>query len=115
MATLPPPPPILGLIPAPLAQWFQLLWDSLRPLQASFDWDPASLADGAGETSAAVTVAGASFGDFVQVAAPYDLQGITCTGYVSGDNTVRVRLQNETGGAIDLVSGSWRVRLFKGA
>ena len=84
------------------------------PLCAVFTWDPASLVDGAGELSAAITVTGAAVGDAVQVHAPYDLQGITCTGYVSATDTVRVRLQNETGGTIDLAnSTSWRVRVRK--
>lgn len=79
----------------------------------SIVWDPGSLADGTGETSAAITVTGANLGEFIIVAAPYDLQGITCTAYVSATNTVRIRLQNETGGTIDLASGTWRVRLIE--
>ncbi|UIJ43802.1 right-handed parallel beta-helix repeat-containing protein [Sphingomonas cannabina] len=79
----------------------------------SVTWDPGSLADGAGETSAAITVTGAAIGDFVMAAAPYDLQGITCSAYVSAANTVRIRLQNETGAVVDLASGLWRVRVMK--
>lgn len=83
----------------------------LKPLSATFTWDPGNLADGAGETSVGVTVTGAALavGHRVEVSAPYDLQGIICVGYVSAANTVRVRLQNETGGAINLTSGTWRV------
>lgn len=76
-------------------------------------WDPASLVDGAGETSAAVTLNRAAFGDTVSVAAPYDLQGITLTGYVSSAGNVRGRLQNETGGTLDLASGTYRFTLRK--
>lgn len=82
-----------------------------QPLTATFTWDPGSLADGVGETSGAVTVAGALLGDFVKVAAPYDLQEITCTAYVSAGNTVKVRLQNESGGVVDLASGTWKVQV----
>jgi len=46
-------------------------------------------------------------------AAPYDLQGITATAYVSASDTVKIRLQNESGGAIDLASGTWTVRVRK--
>jgi hypothetical protein len=74
--------------------------------------DPSSLADGAGETKT-MTVTGAALGDFVMVAAPYDLQGISVTGYVSVANTVSIRLQNESGGVVDLASGTWKVRVFK--
>ena len=80
-------------------------------LEGSTTWDPGSLADGAGETCPAITVTGAAFGDFVLVAAPYDLQGITCTAYVSAADTVKIRIQNESGGVIDLASGSWKVRV----
>jgi hypothetical protein len=82
-------------------------------LTGSASWDPGSLADGAGETSPAITVTGAALGDYVLVAAPYDLQGITCNAYVSAANTVKIRLQNETGGVIDLASGTWNVRIVK--
>lgn len=82
-------------------------------LRTTFTWNPGNLVDGAGETSAAVTVTGAAFGDMVLVAAPYDLQGITCTGYVSAADTAQVRLQNETGGAIDLANGTWHVWVRK--
>lgn len=80
---------------------------------AALTWDPANLADGAGATSSAITVAGAAFGDRVDVAAPYDLQGITCTAYVSAANAVSIRLQNESGGAINLASGSWKAVVTK--
>jgi hypothetical protein len=85
----------------------------MTDIQGSTTWNPGSLVDGAGETSAAITVTGAALGDFVLVAAPYDLQGITCNGYVSATNTVKIRLQNETGGVIDLASGTWKVKVIK--
>lgn len=112
MASLPPPPSDSKTAP-PLARWFQLLWEAVRPLSASFEWNPGNLAAGAGETSTPVTVAGAELGDFVTASAPYSLQGIACTAYVSAANTVSVRLQNGTGGAIDLAGGTWRVRVLK--
>jgi hypothetical protein len=52
-------------------------------------------------------------GDFVLVSAPYDLQGITCNGYVSAANAVKIRIQNETGGTIDLASGTWKAKVLK--
>lgn len=76
---------------------------------ATATWDPASMANAAGVTSPAVTVTGAAFGDIVAVAAPYDLQGILATAYVSAADTVRVRLHNSTGGAVNLASGTWKV------
>jgi len=85
---------------------------SLR-LQASFTWDPPNLVDGAGETSGSITVTDAELGDFVIVAAPYDLQDCIAHAYVQAADTVEIRLQNESGGAIDLASGSWKVRVIK--
>lgn len=76
--------------------------------------DPASLLDGAGAT-VTIAVAGCAFGDYVVVSAPYDLQGISVTAYVSAANTVSVRIQNESGGTIDLASGVWRALVFKQA
>ena len=77
----------------------------------TFTWDPGSLLDGAGETSAAVPYPGATLGGVsVQAIAPYDLQGITCNAYVDAANSCKVRLQNETVGTIDLASGTWTLQ-----
>lgn len=75
--------------------------------------DPASLVDGAGAT-VTITVTGAAFGDYAMFAAPYDLQGILATPYISAANTVSVRLQNETGATIDLASGTWKAKALRG-
>lgn len=74
----------------------------------TFTWDPGSLADGVGETSAAVSVPGVSLGGaVVQCIAPYDLQGVTLNAYVDAADSCKARLQNETTGTIDLASGTW--------
>lgn len=90
-------------------------WQGLATpfLEASTSWTPGSISSGAGLSSAAVTVTGAAFGDFVQVAAPYDLQGVTATAYVSVANSVVIRLQNGTDGAITLAAGTWKLRVSK--
>ena len=75
-------------------------------------YDPASLADGAGVTTT-VTVTGAVLGDIVRHSFSLDLQGITMTSYVSATNTVSVRFQNESGGTLDLASGTIRCRVEK--
>ncbi|NDD53424.1 hypothetical protein EBZ39_06040 [bacterium] len=92
-------------------------WVTLRNqeiLTASFTYNPGNIASGAGEVSGPITVTGAAFGDVVDVAAPYDLQGMQATGYVSAADTVRIKLSNDTGGAIDLASGSWKIKVRKG-
>lgn len=77
--------------------------------EATTTFDPANMANGTGTTSPAVAVVGAAFGDVVDVAAPYSLQGVVAVGYVSSAGNVQVRLHNSTGGAVNLASGTWKV------
>jgi len=94
-------------------------WDNVdctvdeQRLEGTLSWNPGNLVDGAGETSTSITVTGAAFGDYVLVSAPYSTQGMVVTGYVSASDTVSIRIQNETTGAIDLASGTWTVRVLK--
>ncbi len=82
-------------------------------LSGSATYNPPNLVDGAGDTTT-VTVTGAALGDLVEcVSFSLDLQGITVTGYVSAANTVSVRFQNESGGTLDLGSGTLLVRVRK--
>ena len=68
-----------------------------------------SLVDGAGETDD-VTIPGVAPGDMVIGASlGVDLVGITVTGYVSAANTVKFRIQNESGSTVDLASSTLRV------
>lgn len=77
---------------------------------AAVTYDPANLVDGAGvETD--VTVTGALLGDFAEASFSLDTQGINLDAQVTASNIVTVRFQNETGGAIDLGSGTLRVRV----
>ena len=86
--------------------------EGINPLSGTVVWDLGNLADGAGETKQ-LTVTGAALGDFVLVSAPYDLQDIVATAYVQAANTVEIRLQNESGSAINLGSGTWKVKVIK--
>lgn len=81
-------------------------------LNGSATYDPPSLVDGAGSTTT-VTVTGALLGDFVESSFSLSTQGITITSNVTAANTVTVRFQNETGGTIDLASGTLRARVFR--
>lgn len=73
--------------------------------------DPASLADGVGATmnltAASGSMTGAALGDLVLFGPGVDLQGITVTAYVSAANQVTIRVQNESGGTLDLASSTW--------
>lgn len=81
-------------------------------LSGSATFNPADLADGAGETTT-VTVTGAALGDFVMVSFSLDTTGLTITGWVSAADTVSVRFQNEVGaGNINIGSGTLRARVF---
>ncbi|MCW7076423.1 MAG: hypothetical protein OCU18_03915 [Candidatus Syntrophoarchaeum sp.] len=76
-------------------------------------WEPGTISDGSGVTSGGIAVDGAAFSDYVMVAPPYSLQGIICTGYISAADTVKIRLQNETGSGITLGNGTWKVMVTK--
>ncbi len=82
-------------------------------IDATTTWTPGTVAASSGVTSSAITVTGAALGDFAIVAAPYDLQGLQATAYVSAANTVVIRLTNLTGAGVTLASGTWRVRAIK--
>lgn len=81
-------------------------------LYAAATKDPSSLADGAGETLT-VAVPGAVLGDFAVCSFSLDLQGIIAFAYVSAADVVSIRLQNETGGVLDLGSGTMAVGVYK--
>jgi hypothetical protein len=71
--------------------------------------DAGSLVNGAGETDD-VTVPGVALGDMVIGASlGVDLVGLTVTGYVSAANTVKFRIQNESGSTADLASSTLRI------
>ena len=71
--------------------------------------DAGSLIDGAGETDD-ITIPGVALGDMViGVSLGVDLVGLTVTGYVSAANTVKFRIQNESGSTVDLASATLRV------
>lgn len=77
-------------------------------LVGSATFNPSDLADGAGETTT-VTVTGAALGDFVDaVSFSLDTQGIMLNGWVSAADTVSVRFQNESGGQLNIGSGTLR-------
>lgn len=78
----------------------------------TFVWDPGNILDG-DATVNSETIPGLEFGDFVLVGVPYNPQNLVVCGYVSAANQARVVLANNTGGAVNLGSGTWRLRIFK--
>ena len=81
-------------------------------LTGSTAYDPVNIVDGGGAT-ATVTVTGAALGDFAQYSCTQDVQNMTVTAWVSSSNTVSVRFQNESGGALDIDCGTLAVRVIK--
>lgn len=75
-------------------------------------WDPDSVASGS-STSTTLTVSGAALGDFVLASFSLSLQGMSISAYVSDTNTVTVVLNNNSGSAVDLASGTLKALVFK--
>ena len=76
----------------------------------STTYDPTSIAAGATLTLA-VTVTGASLGNYVSCSFSSSLSGITLTAYVSATDMVTFAFFNGTASPIDLVSGTIRARV----
>lgn len=104
-----------GTIAKPWYDWLNQLAEKLAeltPLEGAATYDPPSLADGAGATTS-VTVPGAALGDFATAAFSLPTGGLTVTAWVSAQNTVSVRFQNESGGPLDIASGRLAARVQK--
>lgn len=84
----------------------------LVPLEGTATYNPPSLADGAGDTTT-VTVTGAALGDMATASFSLATSGITITAWVSAANTVSVRFQNESGGPLDIGSGTLKAWVLK--
>lgn len=89
-----------------------LPFTSSSELIGSATYNPPSLNDGDGDTTT-VTVSGAALGDIATASFSLDVQGIGVTAWVSAADTVSVRFQNETGGTLDLGSGTLRAFVRK--
>lgn len=81
-------------------------------LTGSLVWNPTSIAVN-GAQSTTISVTGAAVGDFVIVAPGIDVQEMTFSGSVSATDTVEIVLSNNTVGAIDLGSSTWKVKVLK--
>ena len=82
-------------------------------LTASATWDPPNIVNGA-SSATTLTVGGAAVGDAVLASFSNALGGLALTAQVSASDTVEVRLLNNSGVAVDLGSGTVRVRVTKG-
>jgi len=84
-----------------------------RWLDASATYDPASMADAAG-TSTTINVPGAALGDLVDCSFSLTLGAkVHKNAQVSSAGVVTVSLFNNSGGVVDLASGTLFVRVTK--
>jgi hypothetical protein len=95
-----------------LAEWFDIGLPKLSSYMAGSetkDW--GSIADG-DEAAEEVTVTGAALGDFAVASMSIDVTDLIITASVTAADTVTVMLSNNTGGSIDLGSGTLYVRVI---
>lgn len=78
---------------------------------ASATWNPASILDG-DEVAVDVTVPGAKLGDFALASFSLDVADLSLTADVTAANTATAVLANNTGGAVDLGSGTLRIKVI---
>lgn len=76
-------------------------------------WNPGNIVAGAGETSPDITITGLDQNYAIVVRPPYDLQGLTCTGYYQSAGKAKIQLNNSTAGAVDLANSTWYVRAIR--
>jgi ABC-type uncharacterized transport system YnjBCD substrate-binding protein len=101
-----------------ILEWNQRLWQWLLRLHmnvsytGSTTWDPASIADG-GMEAKEVTVTGAVLGDFAIASFSLDVSDLALSASVTAANTVTCTLSNNTGGAVDLGSGTVSVLVIQ--
>lgn len=82
----------------------------LSGLYQEVTWNPASILDG-NEDAVDVTVPGAALGDFALASFSLDITDLVLSASVTAANTVTAVLANNTGGTIDLGSGTLRVKV----
>lgn len=84
-----------------------------RHLSATAVWDPPNLTNGS-VASTTVTVTGAAVGDIAYAAhSSIGANNVIISANVQAADTVRVVLRNDTGGALDIASGTLRVNVWK--
>jgi hypothetical protein len=86
----------------------------LATLDGSVTWNPGSIGDGNEEVQE-ITITGVALGDFVLASFSLDIVDLAITGAVTAADTVTIQLNNNTGGSLDLSSGTAYARVFKRA
>lgn len=86
--------------------------DLTRVYNFKVQYDPPSLSIGS-STVSKFSTPGVVLGDYVMVAAPYDLGSVIVTGYVQAVGTTVIVLYNGSTGVINLAAGSWTIKILK--
>lgn len=84
-----------------------------RMIQGAETWNPGDILDGDKETFQMTGVTGAALGDFVLASLSLDLQDLVLCASVQAADVVEATLVNNTGGPVDLGSGTLTVRVLK--
>lgn len=87
------------------AQVAAIIGDLPSFFTGSKTYDPPSLGTGT-QAQTTVTVTGAVLGNTAIAAFSLDLQGMTISAYVNATDTVTVTIRNDTGGTLNLTSGT---------
>src|SRR5690606_12025882 len=102
-----------------------VVWEAVAVTDSSGDWvaktrligsttyDPPPLDAGAADTTQTITVTGAAVGDYVTASFSNSLNGVTLLAWVSSSNTVAFKFINNSGGGVNLSSGTVRVQVEK--
>lgn len=83
---------------------------TVEAVTGTISWEP--IASNGYALSPDITMVGANLGDFVEVAPPYDVQGLVCYAYMKALNVAKIVLANLSGSAITLPVGNWRTRVI---
>jgi hypothetical protein len=91
-----------------LEELFNKILAEINTLYGEVGYTAGAPANGA-QTVLTVTAPGAIPGQAVSVTYDQDLQGLGLSAYVSAPDTVKIILSNNTGGAVSLANGKFRV------
>lgn len=89
-----------------------VLFNPMVWLTGSDTWDPGSIADG-DEEAKEITVTGAALGDIAIASFSLDVADLVLDANVTAADTVTAVLANNTGGAVDLASGTILARVLQ--
>lgn len=79
--------------------------------KGSITWNPGTLVDGAGITSAAIPITNAAPGDEFIVYPPVTTSGVKYWGFYDSVGNAKIRLENNTGGSVVFTNLTWEIEV----